>query len=264
MFRKYQYVMFMVCCLGALASCTQQPAPQTAPVVAAPKAAELMAPFRYHKLIESSPGKYFDIFSWGRGKDSSGAYMILHSDSTGKQYSNTSGDLEGAIIEVYNTDMDMDGDPEILIEAKAKDTTNHVNIYAYEFRGARANKLNFPQLTDKTKKSYRGGDNFYIKDGSLIREFPVYDGSGVNAKPIGAKKVLEYHMRDGVFNVKDISPVDSASLKKVAVKDTVKKKVEVKSAKTPKSEKSTSRKEKKKHKEEITHKKKKHKHRSSD
>src|ERR1700712_4826051 len=178
MFRRYQYVLIIICCLGALVACNQNPAPQqnTQAIAAAPKVG-LMPPFRYHKMIESSPGIYFDVFGWGRGKDSSGAYMILHSDSSGKQYSNTSGDLEGSIIDIFNTDMNMDGNPEILIEAKAKDTTNHINIYAYEFHGARSNRLNFPKLTDKTKKTYRGDDKIYIKDGNLIREFPTYDGS---------------------------------------------------------------------------------------
>lgn len=259
MFRRYQYVVIIICCLGALASCTQSKAPQqnTQEVTASAKA-QLMTPFRYHKMIESSPGKYFDIFGWGRGKDSSGAYMILLSDSTGKQYSNTSGDLEGSIIDVYNTDMNMDGNPEILIEAKAKDTTNHVNIYAYEFRGTKSQKLNFPKLTDKTRKMYRGDDNFYIKDGSLVREFPVYDENGVTAKPTGQKKILQYSLRDGEFSVKDISPIDNAALNKSTVKDTVKKS----SAKANKVLNKPKKKEKKHHTKER-HKKKKH-HRHND
>jgi hypothetical protein len=240
------------------AACNQQPVKTAAPVVSGPAKTTLPAPFRYHKLIESSPGKYFDVFGWGRGKDSSGAYMILHSDSAGKQYSNTSGDLEGSIIDVYNTDMNMDGNPEILIEAKAKDTTNHVNIYAYEFKGGKGNKLTFPKLTDKTKKQYRGDDYFYIKDGFLIREFPVYDGTGVNAKPTGQKKILQYGLRDAEFTVKDISPVDSSAIQKeTALKDSVKK------AKATKADKPVDNKPKKKHKEEDKPKKKKKKHRHS-
>jgi hypothetical protein len=198
----------LLCCFCFLAACTQKQdarqGPVKVPVAVAAKPA-VMQPFRYHKLIESSPGQYFDILSWGRGRDSSGAYMILHSDSTGKKYSTTTGDLEGSIIDVFNTDMNMDGHPEILIEAKAKDTTNHINIYAYEFKGTNSQKLNFPKLSEKTKKLYRGDDHIYIKEGNLIREFPVYQGSGKDAKPTGAKKILQYGFRDNTFSVKDIS-----------------------------------------------------------
>jgi hypothetical protein len=257
MFHRYPYVALIVCCL-AIAACTQNEK-QSTPVVNTSAKAKLMAPFRYHKMIESSPGKYFDVFGWGRGKDSSGAYMILQSDSTGKQYSNTSGDLEGSIIDIFNTDMNMDGNPEILIEAKAKDTTNHINIYAYEFRGAKSNKLNFPKLTDKTKKTYRGDDKIYIKEGNLIREFPTYDGSGKDAKPTGQKKILQYALRDGEFSVKDISPEDTTSAKKTVVTESTVKKAEVKADKPKSSEKKST---KKKHKEETHSKKKKHRHRN--
>jgi len=257
MFRRYQFSALIACCLGFTA-CTQNEQKQSTPVVNTSAKAELMAPFRYHKMIESSPGKYFDVFGWGRGKDSSGAYMILHSDSTGKQYSNTSGDLEGSIIDIFNTDMNMDGNPEILIEAKAKDTTNHINIYAYEFHGAKSTKLNFPKLTDKTKKTYRGDDKLYIKEGNLIREFPIYEGSGKDAKPTGQKKVLQYDLRNGEFNVKDISPADTTSAK-TTVKDIVKKTTA--KADKPKSSEKKSTKKEKKHKEETHSKKKKHRHR---
>ncbi|EHQ24527.1 hypothetical protein [Mucilaginibacter paludis] len=260
MFRIPCYIAIAFCCLGLLASCTQQSETKAPVTPAEPTTAKhtLMEPFHYHKLIESSPGKYFDILSWGRGKDSTGAYMILRSDSTGKQYSATNGDLEGAIIDVYNTDMNMDGYPEILIEAKAKDTTNHINIYAYEFRGTKGQKIDFPKLTSKTKKGYRGDDRLYIKEGNLIREFPVYEGNGKDAKPTGQKKILQYGLRDNNFTVKDISPVDSAAAAKPAVKEVVKKEAAPLSDKPKVSEKKSTK--KKKHTEEK-HKKKKRRHR---
>jgi hypothetical protein len=269
MFRRYSYITTIVGCLGILASCTQKQSQTQAPVTSAAVKPGLMPPFRYHKLIESSPGKYFDIVSWGRGKDTTGAYMILRSDSTGKQYSTTTGDLEGAIIDVFNTDMNMDGYPEILIEAKAKDTTNHVNIYAYEFRGTKGQKIDFPKLTAKTKKGYRGNDNFYIKEGNLVREFPVYDGDGKDAKPTGQKKILQYGLRDNQFTVTDISPVDSTATNKpaVVVKEPVKKVTPVVADK-PKSSSSNSKshkKEKHHHKEEKKHNRhKRHRHREED
>jgi len=261
MLRKYYYAAIIVCYWGALAGCTQNGQKQITIAPTPSTKTELMAPFRYHKMIESSPGKYFDVFGWGRGKDSSGAYMILHSDSTGKQYSNTSGDLEGSIIDIFNTDMNMDGNPEILIEAKAKDTTNHINIYAYEFHGSKSQKLNFPKLTDKTKKNYRGDDNIYIKDGNLIREFPLYNGSGKDAKPTGQKKILQYALRNGEFSVKDISPLDTVFNKKIIVKDSVKKTITV--TDKPKESGKSPKKGKKHHQSEEKHsyKKKKHRHR---
>ena len=246
------------CCLAILMAChhTDEQA-GIPPAAVAPAKATLPAPFRYHKLIESSPGVYFDVLTWGRGKDSIGGYIILHSDSTGKKYTTITGDLEGAIIDVFNTDMNMDGNPEILILSKAKDTTAHVNIYAYEYRNGVGAKLNFPKLSDKSKSVYRGGDNFYIEQGNLVREFPVYTGNTKDAKPTGKKRVLQYGLRDNVFTVKDISPVDSSA---TAKKDSVKTAVVTKPAVQQKQKPSS--KSKKQHHAVKKHRH--HRHHSSD
>jgi hypothetical protein len=257
---KLFYIILFTGCLTTILNSCKQPAPQQAPVeVTGPAKVILPQPFRYHKLIESSPGKYFDVYSWGRGKDSSGAYLILHSDSTGAHYSTTYGDLEGSVVDVYNTDMNMDGNPEILIESKAKDTTNHINIYAYEFRGGKGQKIDFPKLSAISKKGYRGGDVFSIKEGNLVRQFPVYDGNGAGAKPTGKTKILQYGISDNSFTVKDISAVDSTQTTKPKEAAVVK----TKTAGKPKKEKHTETKKKKKKTEEHhTKKKKKHHHRS--
>ena len=251
---KRPALFLIAICLAVLAACNHpEPTKSTAAATAAKPA--LMAPFRYHKLIESSPGVYFDVLTWGRGKDSIGSYLILHSDSTGKKYTTITGDLEGSIMDVYNTDMNMDGNPEILILSKAKDTTTHINIYAYEYKSGKGTKLDFPKLSDKSKSVYHGGDNFYIEQGNLVREFPVYSGTGKAAKPTGKKRILQYGIRDNAFTVKDISPVDSSL---VAKKDTLKKVVPV-AAKKPVKEVVV--KKKKHHTEETHHKKPKHKKR---
>jgi len=178
---------------------------KTAVSTTAVKKPAIMPPFRFHKMIEVSPGQSYDILSWGRGSVDAGAFMILHSDSAGIQYSTTTGDLDGSIVDVYNADMDVDGNPEILIEAKSKDTTKYTSIYAFEFNNNKANKLDFPRLTSSYRKGYRGGDNFYIREGKLIREFPIYNGSGKEAQPTGAKRQLEYGLRGNEFTVKQLS-----------------------------------------------------------
>ena len=219
------------------------------------KKPELMPPFRFHKLIEVSPGQSYDILSWGRGSLDAGSFMILHSDSSAIKYTTTTGDLDGAVVDVYNADMDLDGNPEILIQAKSKDTTNYASIYAFEFSNNKANKLDFPKLNSSQRKGYRGSDNFYIRDGKLMREFPIYSGSGKEAKPTGAKRQLEYGLRGNEFTVKQLSK-DSTNVadKKgtVAATAPVKQNSEKKSSTTKKSEKkskssSSKSKKKKKH-----------------
>jgi hypothetical protein len=205
--------MLMICVIAA--GCAQQ-APKPPAAVIAPAKPAVMDPFRFHKLIEVSPGNDFDVVSWGRGSKDVGAFAILHSDSANIKYTTTTGDLEGSLVDVYNSDMDLDGNPEILIQAKAKDTSNYAIIYAFEFTNGRADKLDFPKLTKSQRKGYRGDDNFYIQDGKFMRQFPIYDGDGKDTKPTGQKRLLQYGLRNNEFTVQTLS-TDSASNAKQTV-----------------------------------------------
>ena len=201
------------------------------PVVKTPaaKAPAVQAPFRFHKLMEVSPGQYYDVLSWGRGAIDTGSFIILHSDSSGRKYDTTTGDLDGSITDVYNTDMDADGSPEILIQAKSTDTTKYVNIYAFEFNNNNARKISFPSLKS-SKANYRGKDNFYIQEGKLIREFPSYKGSGSEAKPTGGKFKLQYSLSGNEFDIKTL--VKDSTLKEEPVVQAAPKKKESTKKKT--------------------------------
>ena len=192
---------------------------------AAVKVPAVMAPFRYHKLVEVSPGQYYDVLSWGRASRDTGSYLILHSDSSGKKYTTTTGAIDGAIVDVYNTDMDADGNPELLIESKSTDTTKYANIDAYEFNNNQARKLDFPSLKS-SKKNYRGQDNFYIQEGKLIREFPSFAGD----KPTGGKFKLEYGLNDNSFTINTL--VKDSTLKEEVVQQAPQKKKESTKKKT--------------------------------
>jgi hypothetical protein len=178
----------------------------------------VMQPFRFHKAVEVSPGQIYDVVSWGRGSTAVGSFAILHSDSAVMKYTTTTGDLDGSITDVFNADMDLDGNPEILIQSKGKDTVNYAKVYAFEFNNSGANKLDFPKLTRSQRKGYRGNDNFYIKEGKLIREFPIYDGNDSIAKQTGAKRQLEYSLRGNELSAQQLSK-DSTDVKDKASKE---------------------------------------------
>jgi hypothetical protein len=206
-----RYCLLIAAGCIVLAACSNDP--QKAVVAKlAPEKPAVMDPFRFHKAIEVSPGQTYDVLSWGRGAKEVGAFMVLHSDSAAAKYTTTTGDLDGTITDVYNSDMDTDGNPEILIQAKGKDTVNYAKVYAFEFNNNNANKLDFPRLTSSQRKGYRGNDNFYIKDGLLIREFPIYDSNDSLAKPTGAKRQLQYGLSRNSFTVTQLSK-DSVAVK---------------------------------------------------
>jgi len=239
-----------------MVSCSEDKKPQS--TVVAPKKLSVMEPFRYHKLIEVSPGQDYDVLSWGRGSKATGAFEILHSDSAAAKFTTTTGDLTGEIVDTYNSDMDLDGNPEILIQVKGADTVNYTSIYAFEFNNSGAHKLDFPKLTKLQRAGYRGNDSFYIKEGKLVREFPIYDGNTPAAKPTGAKRQFEYGLRNNEFTIKQLSK-DSVSVKPAGQK--VDKGAVAKSAS---EQNALSPKKSKKHKEESHRRKKRRRHRSEE
>ncbi|MFD2872133.1 hypothetical protein ACFS5N_06625 [Mucilaginibacter ximonensis] len=251
--RLRSYIFILMGC-AAISGCTRE---EKKPVVnTTPVTPKIMEPFKFHKLIEVSPGNYYDVFSWGRGGADTSSLLILHSDSTTRTYTTTTGDINGLIVDAYNSDMDIDGHPEILIQAKRKDTINYTTMYAYEFYEKKVEKLDFPKLSKSQRAGYRGNDNFYISEGKLEREFPIYEGSGSSAKATGAKRKLEYTLSNNNFNVKQLSK-DSTLVKDKAVNQESKS-VEQKSTETKKSVSKKS--SKKHHHEETSHKKKKRHH----
>jgi hypothetical protein len=231
---KFRSVFLILLSCAIFVGCSQDP--KKAVVANVAKAPEVMAPFKYHKLMEVSPGQYYDVLSWGRGAGNESSYMILHSDSTGKKYTITSDDLDGTITDVYNSDMDLDGNPELIIQAKGKDSINFTHIYAYEFKGNNAQKLSFPKL-QSSKKNYRGNDNFYISEGKLIREFPSYTTNGSDGKPTGGKYKFEYGLQGNELTVNTLVK-DSTQMDKPEPAQAVKKQTEEK----PKAKKSTKKK----------------------
>jgi len=265
MTNRLYFLVFIASILAA--GCNQEAGKPTTVTLLAPQKTVLTEPFRYHKLVEVSPGDDFDILSWGRGSSETGSFEILHSDSVNMKYTTTISDLDGVIVDVFNTDMDVDGNPEIIIQAKTNDSVYNTAIYAFEFNNGKADKLDFPKLTSSQKKGYRGNDNFYIQDGNLMRRFDIYQGSGKEAKSTGQKRVFQYGLRNNEFTIKQISK-DSTDVKETAVASApVKTQTEEKhtSSKSSHKENHTSSK-KKKHKEEehksTSHKKKKRHHHS--
>jgi hypothetical protein len=252
------YLWMLLGCLIMVSACNHDEKKVAMPTTIIKKA-DFADPFRFHRLVEVAPGEDYDVLSWGRGSTSVGGYLILHSDSSGKKYTTTTGDLDGSIVDVYNSDMDLDGNPEILIQAKATDTANYATIYAFEFNNSKANKLDFPKLTSSQRKGYRGNDNFYIKEGKFMREFPIYDGNGKDAKPTGAKRVLEYGLRSNNFTVKQLSK-DSTDNKSSATPVIRERK---RSSSSTEKKETTSKKKSKKHAAEKKSKKKKKHHKQN-
>lgn len=203
-----KHCLYLLGFAAIMAGCSNSASDDKSAGAAAPVAAgapKLLAPFRYHKTIEVAPGLYYDVLGWGRGTDSIGAFQILRSDSVAAKYTTTTGDYDGHIVDVLNSDMDTDGNPEIFIHTQAADSTHYAEVYAFEYKDDDSRRLDFPRLTRSQRKGYRGNDNFFIKDGNLMREFDVNDEEDTLAKKPIQKRLIEYNLRGNSLSSNQIS-----------------------------------------------------------
>ncbi|WP_442591071.1 hypothetical protein ACSBL2_07560 [Pedobacter sp. AW31-3R] len=158
--------------------------------------------FPFYKNIVVKPGHSFEVVSWGKGVDSVGGYLLLMSDSVKNNYKSFSVEREGIITDAWNMDMDNDGNPELYIELLSKKNVKDLNVY--EYSGNSFNKITFPPLSSKTKKTYGGNDKFMIKNGDLFRTFPIVNSTDTTEQN-GKLKILHYSLRGNSFSVEEVS-----------------------------------------------------------
>ncbi|WP_421943433.1 hypothetical protein [Pedobacter sp.] len=158
-------------------------------------------PFPFYTDIEVKPGLNFEVFSWGKGKDSIGGYQILMSDSVKNIYRSTSVKRNGILNDAWNMDLDNDGNPELYIQLLSKKTVLDLNVF--EYSGGSFNKINFPLLTSNQKKGYNGNDKFFIKNGELYRSFPAKD---VEDSTKTLTKTYQYKLRGNSFSTDEVKP----------------------------------------------------------
>jgi hypothetical protein len=157
--------------------------------------------FPFYKDIVIKPGLVFEVVSWGKGVDSIGGYLLLMSDSVKNNYRSFAVEREGIITDVWNMDMDNDGNPELYIELLSKKNVKDLNVY--EYSGNNFNKITFPPLSSKTKKTYGGNDKFTIKNGELFRSFPIVNSTDSTQRN-GTARLLHYSLRGNSFSVDEV------------------------------------------------------------
>ncbi|PWS29367.1 hypothetical protein DHW03_06000 [Pedobacter yonginense] len=158
-------------------------------------------PFRFYKDIEVKPGLNFEVLSWGKGVDSIGGYQILMSDSVHSNFKSTAVERKGIMTDVWNMDLDNDGNPELYVQLLSKKNVYDLNVF--EYAGNNFNKIGFPSLSTTQKKGYEGNDKFFIKNGDLFRSFPVTDPADSTKKIV---KTYQYKLSGNSFSTSEIKP----------------------------------------------------------
>lgn len=186
-------------------SCGGNDAPQkTTATPAESKSVKQTAPFTFYKDISVRPGLNFEVFSWGKGIDSIGGYMVLMSDTAKQVYKSLSNEREGILADAWNMDMDNDGNPEVYMELLI-DNQVRSDLHVYEYANGSFNKITFPGLSSRLKKNYGGKDKFSIRDGELYRMYNL-SGELEDGQQAKGTKTLHYSLSGNSFSVSEEEP----------------------------------------------------------
>ena len=96
---------------------------------------------------------------------------------------------EGSIEEVYFSDVDDDKILEVVVFTRRVGSGGYGNIDCYKIFKDTLIQEEFSLPVDD---DYRGHDQISIKNGKLIREYPIYKKGDRNAFPSGGTRTLKY------------------------------------------------------------------------
>jgi uncharacterized protein len=109
-------------------------------------------------------------------------------------------EIEGSISGTDTADLNKDGYPELYLFVTSPGSGSYGDVIAWSSNKNRSiTPVTFPELDPKSKESkgYMGHDSFTIKDGFLVRSFPVYGDNDPNCCPTGGTRELYYELVPG-------------------------------------------------------------------
>lgn len=110
-------------------------------------------------------------------------------------------DVLGEFIDrVYLEDSNNDGNEELYVFVTSVGSGSYGSVIAYTSNNEKSvSEIYFPDIMEDKDLSqgYMGHDYFYIEDGFLMREFPIYNDGDSNAKPSGGTRIIKYQIKAG-------------------------------------------------------------------
>ncbi|MBX7053618.1 MAG: hypothetical protein K1X36_01595 [Pyrinomonadaceae bacterium] len=108
--------------------------------------------------------------------------------------------VNGEVYDAEVGDLNIDLSPEIYIYVRETGGNKKASLIAYSANKKRSlSEIAIPEVDTKSKEfaGYNGGDEFAVVESTLARRFPIYDGSGADAKKTGKMRQLKYKLKQG-------------------------------------------------------------------
>lgn len=108
--------------------------------------------------------------------------------------------INGSVSEAEVGDLNIDQSPEIYVFYRESDGLKRARVVAYSANNKKSLSdvsMREPNTASAEYKGYNGEDDMAIVESVLVHRFPVFDGSGANAKKTGKTKQVQYKIKPG-------------------------------------------------------------------
>lgn len=106
--------------------------------------------------------------------------------------------IDGEVYDAEIEDLNADGSPEVYVYARGNDPEKRASLVAYGTNNKKSmSEISMPAVDPQSKNyaGFNGEDDFAVVENSLVHRFPVFDGTGANAKKTGKTRQIQYKLR---------------------------------------------------------------------
>lgn len=113
--------------------------------------------------------------------------------------------IDGQVVGSMTTDLNKNNSPEVLVFVESSGSGSYGLVYGYELSESGKKPVTLPPLKGEAAEGYMGHDTFKVENGKLLRTFPVYAETDVNANPTGGNRTVVYTLgTDLTFSAEQI------------------------------------------------------------
>lgn len=104
---------------------------------------------------------------------------------------------DGTVVGLFLVDLDRRGGPEAVVITRSVGSGSYetATVYARDAGGRWQARAVAPLAADQLQ-GYRGRDVFEVRDGALVRSFPIYREADAQAQPTGGQARFRYRPRE--------------------------------------------------------------------
>lgn len=161
---------------------------------ATPKAEKTPSPFS--KTVEMH-GIKFDVASPNSESDNKVTVIPSGLEISNEGFTKT---VDGEVYGAEVGDLNIDRSPEVYVYVRQRGGNKRASLVAYSANNRKSlSEVYLPELDPQSKESagFNGEDEFAVVESALVRRFPLFEGTGADAKKTGKTRQLQYKLKRG-------------------------------------------------------------------